>query len=202
MRTVFVCEVGMRVFYTGAYRKGFIPRKLLIHLKHSSSSVLSALPTQRNQYEITAFLYLVPNSWEGAYFECSKCKSVRSLCLTICVVTGGKELLHLPSAIADMALLRNKEFVREGISNEFRKNFVIHIHKQNKSRGLSLRANYTDRATAACRRSWCQVASVADPYSRILGFLDRNRYYLFQLAPQLYSLGWVDPVPDRGDPLR
>jgi hypothetical protein len=24
-------------------------------------------------------------------------------------------------------------------------------------RGLSPRANYTDRATAACRRSWCQL---------------------------------------------
>jgi hypothetical protein len=31
------------------------------------------------------------------------------------------------------------------------------------------------------------------PYSR---FLDRNRYYFFQVAPQLYSRGWVDPVPD------
>jgi hypothetical protein len=28
-----------------------------------------------------------------------------------------------------------------------------------------------------------------------LGFLDRSRYYFFQVAPQLYSRGWVDPVP-------
>jgi hypothetical protein len=34
---------------------------------------------------------------------------------------------------------------------------------------------------------------------RILGFLDRSRYFFFQVAPQLYSRGWVDPVPD---PLR
>jgi hypothetical protein len=27
-------------------------------------------------------------------------------------------------------------------------------------------------------------------------FLDRSRYFFFQLAPQLYSRGWVDPVPD------
>jgi hypothetical protein len=49
----------------------------------------------------------------------------------------------------------------------------------------SLRANYADRATAACRRSDCQllriegchVVSVMDPYDRILGFLDRSRYF-------------------------
>jgi hypothetical protein len=71
-------------------------------------------------------------------------------------------------------------------------------------RGLSSRANYTDRATSACRRSWCQllriqecrVVSAADPRDRILGFLDRSRYFFLQVAPQLYSRGWVDPVPD------
>jgi hypothetical protein len=59
-----------------------------------------------------------------------------------------------------------------------------------KLHGLSPRANYTDRATAACQRSdcqllriegakWsaCQVVSVTDPYGRILGFLDRSRYF-------------------------
>jgi hypothetical protein len=42
----------------------------------------------------------------------------------------------------------------------------------------------------------CHVVSATDPYSRILGLLDRSRYFFFQLAPQLYSRGWVDPVPD------
>jgi hypothetical protein len=54
-----------------------------------------------------------------------------------------------------------------------------------KLHGLSPRAKYTDRATAACRRSDCQlfadrryhVVSVTDPYSPILGFLDRSRYF-------------------------
>jgi hypothetical protein len=38
--------------------------------------------------------------------------------------------------------------------------------------GLSTQANYTDRATAACRRisaNFCHVVSVTDPYCRILG---------------------------------
>jgi hypothetical protein len=51
--------------------------------------------------------------------------------------------------------------------------------------GLSPRANYTDRATAACRRSdcklftdrGCHVVSVINPYGRILGFLNRSRYF-------------------------
>jgi hypothetical protein len=54
-----------------------------------------------------------------------------------------------------------------------------------KLHGLSPRANYTDRATAACWRSDCQllriegchVVSVTDPYDRILDFLDRSRYF-------------------------
>jgi hypothetical protein len=41
----------------------------------------------------------------------------------------------------------------------------------------------------------CHVVSVTNPYGRILGFLDRSRYFFFQVAPQLYSRGWVDPVP-------
>jgi hypothetical protein len=40
-----------------------------------------------------------------------------------------------------------------------------------------------------------RVVSATDPYGRVFGFLDRSRY-LFQVAPQLYSRGWVDPVPD------
>jgi hypothetical protein len=48
--------------------------------------------------------------------------------------------------------------------------------------------NFADRG--------CRVVSVTDPYGRILCLLDRSRYFFFQVAPQLYSLGWVDPVPD------
>jgi hypothetical protein len=40
------------------------------------------------------------------------------------------------------------------------------------------------------------VVSTTDSYGRILGFLDRSRYFFFEVAPQLYSRGWVDPVPD------
>jgi hypothetical protein len=75
--------------------------------------------------------------------------------------------------------------------------------KNSKLRGLSPRANYTDRATAIVGEvsvefadRGCRVVSATDPHGRILGFLKRSRYYFFQVAPQLYSRGWVDPVPD------
>jgi hypothetical protein len=42
----------------------------------------------------------------------------------------------------------------------------------------------------------CHVVSVTDPYGRILGFLDRNPYFSFHVAAQLYLQGWVGPVPD------
>jgi hypothetical protein len=78
----------------------------------------------------------------------------------------------------------------------YRDNFALTYHKK-KLHGLSPRANCTDRATAACRRSYCQlfadrgchVVSVTDAYGRILGFLDRSRYFSYQVAPQLYSRG-------------
>jgi hypothetical protein len=39
-----------------------------------------------------------------------------------------------------------------------------------------------------------RVVSATDPHGRILGFLDRSRYYFLQVPPQLYSRGRVDPV--------
>jgi hypothetical protein len=59
------------------------------------------------------------------------------------------------------------------------------MEDKKKLHGLSPRANYTDRATAACRRSdlpafayrGCHVVSVKDPYGHIHGFLDRSRYF-------------------------
>jgi hypothetical protein len=35
----------------------------------------------------------------------------------------------------------------------------------------------------------CRVVSATDPYRHILGFLDWNRYYFFQVAPQLHLKG-------------
>jgi hypothetical protein len=43
----------------------------------------------------------------------------------------------------------------------------------------------------------CHMVSVMGPCSHILSFLDRSRFGFFQVTPQLYSRGWVDPVPDQ-----
>jgi hypothetical protein len=59
---------------------------------------------------------------------------------------------------------------------------------------MSLRANYTDRRLSAklvptFTDRGCYVVSVTDPHGRIRGFLDRSRYFFFQVAPQLYPRG-------------
>jgi hypothetical protein len=59
---------------------------------------------------------------------------------------------------------------------------------------------YWPRA-AVCRRCYCQLLRIEGvTWSAwripILGFLDLSRYFFFQVAPQLYSWGWVDPVSD------
>jgi hypothetical protein len=41
-----------------------------------------------------------------------------------------------------------------------------------------------------------RVVSATDLYGRIRGFIDRSSYFFFQVAPQLYLRGWVDPIPD------
>jgi hypothetical protein len=72
---------------------------------------------------------------------------------------------------------------------------------KNELRGLSPRGNYTDQATAACRRSYCQLLRIEGAtlsawrilYGRIANYLDWNRYFFFQVAPQFYSRGCVDP---------
>jgi hypothetical protein len=68
------------------------------------------------------------------------------------------------------------------------------VHKK-KLHDLSPRANYTDRATAACWQSDCQhfadrgchVVSLTDPYSRILGFLDRTAPFLSSSSSVVFT---------------
>jgi hypothetical protein len=72
-----------------------------------------------------------------------------------------------------------------------------------KLHGLSPRTNYTNRATAVCRRSNCQLVRIEGAmwsawritpavYSR---FSRQEPLLFYQVAPQLYSRGWVHPVP-------
>jgi hypothetical protein len=43
---------------------------------------------------------------------------------------------------------------------------------------------------------WVSCGSVTDPYSCILCFLQWSRYFSFQVAPQLNSWCWMNPIPD------
>jgi transposase InsO family protein len=75
--------------------------------------------------------------------------------------------------------------------------------KQTNSLAIILQANYTDWATAKCRKSL--VPTFADrgvsrgqrgglPTVLNLSFLDRSRYFFFQIAPHLSSQGLSGPL--------
>jgi hypothetical protein len=80
-------------------------------------------------------------------------------------------------------------------------NLLNVLVQKTKLRDLSSRANYTDRATVSCRQvsaKFCGLRVLRGehdgslrPYSRF-----SSSYFFFQVSPQLFSRGWVDPVPD------
>jgi hypothetical protein len=82
------------------------------------------------------------------------------------------------------------------VDHESRTVYLTKLQIKTKLRAFGPRANYADRATAPCWRS-CQllrIDGVAWSEQRIptvvnLDFLDRSRYFLFQVAPQLSSRG-------------
>jgi hypothetical protein len=69
--------------------------------------------------------------------------------------------------------------------------------------GLSPRANYTDQATAACRQSDCQLLQIESATwsawripTAVFSVSRQEPLLFYQVAPQLYSRGWVHPIPD------
>jgi hypothetical protein len=62
-------------------------------------------------------------------------------------------------------------------------------------RGLISRPQLSAKLVPTFADRWCHMVIVTDPYGRILGFLDRSRYFFFQVAPQLFSR-LSGPVPD------
>jgi hypothetical protein len=68
--------------------------------------------------------------------------------------------------------------------------------KKKKIRSFGPLANYADRATPLVGEvaptfadRGCREVGATDPPVVSLGFLDRSRYYFFQVAPQLSSQG-------------
>jgi hypothetical protein len=61
-------------------------------------------------------------------------------------------------------------------------------------RGIQMAVRLSAKVVTTFEVRGCHVVNVTDPYGRILGFLDRSHYFFFQVANQLYSRGWVDPL--------
>jgi hypothetical protein len=103
-----------------------------------------------------------------------------------------------PGTLPDCDCKYDEQSSAQNIAEVFKFSDLQHRYlKLTKLHGRRPQANYTDQATAACRRSLCQplrVDGVAWSEQRIppalnLGFLDRSRYFFIQVAPQLSSRG-------------
>jgi hypothetical protein len=58
---------------------------------------------------------------------------------------------------------------------------------------LTEKPPFVDEVSANfCVESW----SARRIPTAVISVLDRSRYFFFHVAPQLYSRGWVDPVPN------
>jgi hypothetical protein len=110
--------------------------------------------------------------------------------ITLLVITLQKRQssTHMP------ALVLFSEHVWHPSCTNFSAVEMLHNLKKKNLRGFGPLANYADWTTAASWRSsanfWGQRVLRGqrnESPGRILGFLDRSRYYFFQVAPQLYS---------------
>jgi hypothetical protein len=86
--------------------------------------------------------------------------------------------------------------IPENLRREGRNSTSISLrHKNNSVASIRERTIPTERpslvsdVSANFLRIEGAMVSVTNPYGRILGFLDRSRYYCFQVAPRLYSRG-------------
>jgi hypothetical protein len=67
------------------------------------------------------------------------------------------------------------------------------VHKQNIP---TKRPLLVSEVNANFHGQGCRMVSAVDPHGHNLDFLDQRHYSFFQVAPQLYPRGLVDPVPD------
>jgi hypothetical protein len=99
-------------------------------------------------------------------------------CVEFCPVIAGK----YRGILSDFILHNLSREVLEFYEYTCRVSYILFTKTKTKLHGLSPRANYTDRAkwlpTFADRG--CHVVSVTDPSGRILGSLDRSRYFSFK----------------------
>jgi hypothetical protein len=74
--------------------------------------------------------------------------------------------------------------------------FQIYTTKMNTVAWVRDRTIPTDKVSVNFCGEKYHVINTTDPCGRILDSLDFSHYYFFQIAPQLYSRGWVYHVPD------
>jgi hypothetical protein len=117
--------------------------------------------------------------------------------------------------MASSGMLRRVALVRTDVSEELSASFIgvtrigelgTMLAVTSNRCTLHPEANYNNWATATSWRNL--VSTFADrgvsrgqcgwtPTAVNLSFVDRSRYFFFQVPPHLSSWGWVDPIPDQ-----
>jgi hypothetical protein len=116
-----------------------------------------------------------------------------------CLLILAEQNLHIFTWIITKIKLNSETLSSAAIE----RNALDRLKLRTKLHGLSPRANSTVRATAACRRSNYQLLRIEGAtwsawhiLTAVFSFSKQEPLLFYQVAPQLYSRGWVDPVPD------
>jgi hypothetical protein len=129
------------------------------------------------QFDLVVDCRVYPSPWPGGYEDeknCNAQKTIAGGCRWVQVGLGGGRNLPSPPS----QLFKTPWPV-----------FAIELYRPRDRRlSAKLVPTFADKG--------CHMVSVTDPYCHILGFLDRNRYSFFPVAPQLHSWGWVNSVLD------
>jgi hypothetical protein len=92
---------------------------------------------------------------------------------------------------------QDRRINQDKYQHERKRQELLHWHKLNTVTWVCERTISTERqpligeVSAKFGDRGCYVFSVTDPYGLILSFLDRSRYFFFQVASQMYSQGCV-----------
>jgi hypothetical protein len=109
-----------------------------------------------------------------------------------CFCTTNMLSLHIIQVQQPQSISNTEMFLAFNLPTAKKLNSVAWVRERTMLRDRRLSAKllptFADRG--------CHVVSMTDPHSHILAFLDQSRYLFSQVAPRLYSQGWVDSDPD------
>jgi hypothetical protein len=119
------------------------------------------------------------------------------------ILLGGSQLILSATCNGSLPLAKNAEHTLAPWTrgNDFTKAHCTTKKEQNKTNSVASvyrpsHCSLSAKLVKAFADRGCHVVVVAYPYGCNMGFFDQSSYFSFKVAPQFYSRGWVDPIPD------